>query len=254
MKNILACRPFSYGKYHETAFAHLQKIGVKCVEIAVPKPGEIKKTLDELARYGLRATSLQGAFDVTDAQCVAALRPQIAATVELGAKILFLSVKRGNLDKSIAFARLREAGETAALYGVTIAMETHPDMITNADVALETMRGVNHPNVRVNFDTANIYYYNEGVDGIAELKKVLDYVGAMHLKETNGRFKTWHFPAFGEGIVDFKEVFRLLNERKFYGPFTMEIEGIEGENLTREQAEARVAKSVEHLRALGCIE
>lgn len=92
------------------------------------------------------------------------------------------------------------------------------------------------------------------MDGIAELKKVLDYVGAMHLKETNGKFKTWHFPAFGEGIVNFKEVFRLLNERKFYGPFTMEIEGIEGENLTREQAEARVEKSVEHLRTLGCIE
>ena len=163
----------STGEYHETAFAHLQKIGVKCVEILVPKPGEIKKTLDELARHGLRATSLQGSFDVTDAQCVVKLRPQIAATVEMGAKFLFLSVKRGELDKPTAYARLHEAGETGALYGVTIVMETHPDMITNADVALETMRGVNHNNVRVNFDTANIYYYNEGVDGIAELKKLL---------------------------------------------------------------------------------
>jgi inosose dehydratase len=163
-------------------------------------------------------------------------------------------VKRGELDKATAFARLREAGETGALYGVTIVMETHPDMITNADVALETMRGVNHPNVRVNFDTANIHYYNQGVDGIAELKKVLDYVGAIHLKETNGRFKTWFFPAFGEGIVNFNEVFRVLNERKFYGPFTMEIEGVEGENLTREQSEERVARSVEHLRKLGCVE
>jgi sugar phosphate isomerase/epimerase len=254
VKNILACRPWSYGKYHQTAFAHLQKIGVQCVEIAVPKPNEIKKTLDELERYGLRATSLQGSFDVTDPQCAAKLKPQIASTVEMGAKILFLSVKRGELDKPAAYARLHEAGETGALYGVTIVMETHPDMITNADVAIETMRGVNHPNVRVNFDTANIYYYNQGVDGIAELKKGLEYVGAMHLKETNGTFNTWFFPAFGEGIVDFKEVFRLLNERKFYGPFTMEIEGVEGEDLNREQAEARVAKSVEHLRKLGCVE
>ncbi|MSR64760.1 MAG: sugar phosphate isomerase/epimerase [Verrucomicrobiae bacterium] len=274
MKNILACRPGSYGKYHETAFAHLQKIGVKCVEIGVPKPDEIKKTLDELGRYCLRATSLQGSFDVTDVQCVAKLKPQIAATVEMGAKFLFLSVKRGELDKAAAYARLREAGEIGALYGVTIVMETHPDMITNADVAIETMRGVNHNNVRVNFDTANIHYYNEGVDGVAELKKVLgiisphpsspsrgeekgegvNYVGALHLKETNGKFKTWFFPAFGEGIVNFKEVFRLLNERKFYGPFTMEIEGVQGENLTREQTEERVAKSVEHLRKLGCVE
>jgi sugar phosphate isomerase/epimerase len=254
MKNILACRPGSYGKYHETAFAHLQKIGVRCVEIAVPKPDAIRPTLAELARYGLRATSLQGSFDVMDPQCVAKLKPQVATTVQMGAKILFLSVKRGDLDKTTAFARLREAGETGALYGVTLVLETHPDMITNADVALETMHGVNHASVRVNFDTANIHYYNQGVDGIAELQKVIEYVGAIHLKETNGGFKTWFFPAFGEGIVNFREVFRLLNERHFYGPFTIELEGIEGETLTREQSEDRVARSVEHLRRLGCAE
>jgi inosose dehydratase len=136
---------------------------------------------------------------------------------------------------------------------VTLALETHPDLITNAEVALETMRGVNHPNVRVNFDTANISYHNQGVDGVAELTKLLDHVGAVHLKETNGGYRTWFFPAFSERIVNFQETFRRLNARGFHGPFTLEIEGVEGENLTLEQTQARVAKSVGRLRRLGCV-
>ncbi|MBI4530451.1 MAG: hypothetical protein HY709_02915, partial [Candidatus Latescibacteria bacterium] len=55
MKNILSCRPASYGRYHDTAYAHLQKIGVKHVEIPVPEADAIKKTIEELNRYGLTA-------------------------------------------------------------------------------------------------------------------------------------------------------------------------------------------------------
>jgi inosose dehydratase len=111
--------------------------------------------------------------------------------------------------------------------------------------------------VRVNFDTANIYYYNEGIDGITELKKILDYVEAVHLKETNGGFKTWYFPTYGDekGIVKFGEVFRLLNGRGFNGPFTMEIEGCQGDAEKRD-ADAyvkRVTDSVQYLRKLGVV-
>lgn len=253
MGNTLSCRPQSYGKYSHTAYAHLQEIGVKCVEIPTPRPDQIAKVRNELARHGLHATSLEGTLDLKDPAAVEKLRPQVAAATELGAKIIFLSVQRGEMEKSAAYALLREAGDVAAAGGVTLAMETHPDLVANAEVAVETMRGVNHPNVRVNFDTANIYYYNQGVDGLAELKKVLEYVGAVHLKESNGQPRTWWFPALGEGIVDFKEVFRILNASGFYGPFTMEIEGVEGENLSLEQTQQRIAQSVEHLRKLGCV-
>ena len=57
----------------------------------------------------------------------------------------------------------------------------------------------------------------------------------------------------GEGIVDFPAVFRLLNERGFQGPFTMELEGIGGENLSEEQQQQRVAASVGYLRGHGLV-
>ena len=37
------------------------------------------------------------------------------------------------------------------------------------------------------------------------------------------------------------------------GPYTMELEGIEGEELSREQAEARVEKSLDYLKSNGLV-
>jgi inosose dehydratase len=141
-------------------------------------------------------------------------------------------------------------GDIAAQLGVKVAMETHPDLITNGDVASQTMRAIAHPNVGINFDTANIYYYNEGTDSVTELRKVLDHVFSVHLKDTNGKPRTWYFPTLGQGVVDFPAIFQLLLDRGFRGPFTMELEGIEGENLTEEQQLQRVAQSFDYARGI----
>ena len=247
MKNILSCKPGSYGKYISTAYEHLAKIGVTHVEIGVPSDEVVK----ELDSYGLSIASIAAACDIKNTNIGEDFNATAESTAKVGASRIFVSVHRGEMEAELAYQRLREVGDAAEKHGVIVIMETHPDMITNGDVALQTMKGVDHPNIRVNFDTANIYYYNEGIDGIEEMKKVLDYIEGVHLKDTNGKLRTWHFPTLGEGIVDFGEVLRLLNGRGFHGPFTMEMEGIQGENLTLEQTHERMEKSVEHLRSLG---
>jgi len=50
--------------------------------------------------------------------------------------------------------------------------------------------------------------------------------------------------------VDFPAIFQLLLDRGFRGPFTMELEGIEGENLTEEQQLQRVAQSFDCVRGI----
>lgn len=254
MKNILSCRPGSYGRYQNIAYEHLAEIGVKYVEYGMPKLEDVPKVLAELGKFGLSAASISGSCNVSDENVAEAFEMQAKIAAEMKAMMIFVSVRAGDLDRQIVYQRLREVGDVAAKYDVIVGMETHPDLITNGDVALETMKGVEHPNIRVNFDTANIYYYNHEVDGVEEMKKVLDYIGGIHLKDSNGKYKTHYFPTLGEGIVDFGETFRLLNARDFYGPFTIESEGIAGENLTLEQTKERMRKSVEHLRELGCID
>ena len=250
-KYVIACRVASYGEYEADAYAHLAALGVRHVEIPVPPPSAIDRTADELERAGLAASTLHGECNITRADIEQQIAVQMPAFRALGCNTMFASVKAGDTPLETACSRLWKAGNIAAQHGVTIVLETHPDLATNAEVMLTTMRGVNHPHVRINFDTANLYFYNENLNCLDELRQVLPYVAAVHLKDTDGGYRHWHFPALGEGIVDFAGVFELLDSTGFTGPCTLEIEGIEGEQKSEELVRGRIAASLDHLCKLG---
>ena len=89
---------------------------------------------------------------------------------------------------------------------------------------------VDHPHVRLNFDTGNIGYYNQDMDPCDELDKVKHLVRNVHVKDNRGGFEEWYFPAVGDGgKVDFVRVRQILDGVGFAGPYTIEIEGIGGE-------------------------
>ena len=256
-ENELACRTSSYGRFAgepERVGAHLAGLGVRLLEIPVPAPGAVGRTLETWARYGLRPRVLEGRLDLAAAPSA---REQIEAQCRIASGMavdrLFLCVQRGALDEARALERLREAGDTADRYGVVLVLQTHPDLVTNGDVGRRTMERLDHPAVRVNFDTGNIHYYNPNVDAVTELEKVLPWIASVHLKETSGQFETWCFPALGEGVVDFPAVFERLAERAFRGPYTIELEGIRGEGATWELLAGRVDRSVRYLRRHGLI-
>ncbi len=253
MKNIIACNLGSYRQFGANAYSHLAEIGLTNVEIGVPSAGAVDTLQSELKSHGLTATSLLGRCDVQSETVVEDFQTTLNIANEMDVKVIFVSVHAGETDKNAVYERLRAIGENAEPLGVKVCLETHPDMAHNGDIALETMKGVNHPNIRINFDTGNVYYYNHNVDAVTEVKKIVDYVGAVHLKDTNGGYRTWHFPTLGEGVVDYKTFFQTLNVTGFYGPFTMELEGIEGENLDEVGVKARVADSLQHLKDIGVI-
>ena len=250
-QTITACRTSSYGSYKALAYEHLASLGLRHVEIPMPAPEQIEATKAALARFGLTASSLHGQCDLSRPDVAKMVEAQMPAFAALGTRIMFVSAQAGETPRDTAYARLREAGDVAAQHGVTIALETHPDLITNGDIALQTMHAVDHPHVRINFDTANVYFYNQGIDGVAELRKVVEYVAAVHLKDTDGGYRSWHFPALGRGVVDFREIFATLDAAGFAGPCTLEIEGIEGETKTERLVCDRIAESVGFLRGLG---
>ena len=252
-RGIIACRYSSYGPFEARAFEHTAEAGLRHVEIMVPAADELEATAAALEQHGLAASSMHGQCDVSRADIAEQVAAQMPAFAALGCKLMFVSAQRGELPAETVYVRLRMAGEVGREHGVTIAMETHPDLMTNADVALQTMQAVDHPHVRMNFDTANLYYYNRGFDCVEQLRKVVQYVAAVHLKDTDGGYHHWHFPALGEGIVDFAGVFEVLDEAGFAGPCTLELEGLEGDEKTEQLVCNRVAASVNHLRKLNRI-
>lgn len=251
MANLIACRIGSYGKFQARGWSHLPELGIRQVEIVLPAAGEKEDMKKRLADNGLSASSLQCKCDVSDENVATAMRAQLEVCAEFGAKIAFVSAKAGETEPARVWERLRAVGDAAAAYGVTVVLETHPDLVTNGSVGRETMAAVDHPNIRVNFDTANVYYYNHDVTTAGELEKVITYVASVHLKDTNGGFEDFHFPTLGTGVVDFPEVFRQLGERGFTGPYTMELEGIRGVEYDEAGRLQYVADSVAYLREIG---
>lgn len=250
----LAVRVMSYGKYQDSAWAHLQEIGVKYVFMAVPAPDQADAEMQRLAQYGLKPLVVRCGAELSKDTFLDDIAAQLETCEKMGVKYMFMSAKRGELSKEDAYARIRAAGELARAHGVTITLETHPDLGTNGAVQVETMRAIDHPNIRVNFDTANITYYNRGTSAVAELAKSIDYVGTVEFKDHNGAFETWNFPVLGQGVVDFPAIVRMLREKVYTGPVTLEFEGVQGVELTGEQTKHAIADSVVFARGLTSFE
>ncbi|NUQ62508.1 MAG: sugar phosphate isomerase/epimerase [Pirellulales bacterium] len=249
--NKLACRMANYREYQDDAWQQLPAIGVKYVFMNVPAPDQVDSVMKKLADSGLKAAVLRGDTDLSRESSVDELDKQMAICEKMGVKYMFLSPKHPGVSKEVAFERLRKIGDVAKKHGVTVGLETHPDLGTNGDEHVATMKAINHPNIRVNFDCANITYYNTGTDAVAELKKCIDYVATVEIKDHNGQFKTWNFPALGKGIVDIPGVLKVLKEHKYQGPITIEIEGVEGINRDRSQIKKDIADSMAYVRSLG---
>ena len=159
-------------------------------------------------------------------------------------------------ERRVVVEHLRRLGDLADELGIDLALETHKGPTQNADAMLALMAEVDHPAVRLNFDTGNIAYYNRGADPVGELEQVKHLVRSVHLKDNRGGFEDWYFPALGDGgAVDFRRVREILDGVGFAGPYTIEIEGIGGEpEPGLEARHDRVARSVDHLRSCGYFE
>jgi L-ribulose-5-phosphate 3-epimerase len=251
VSNLIACRLTAYGRHMERAWSHLPTIGIRHVEMHVPPPADQAGVLRRLGDCGLQASSLQARCDLSSPGVVEAVRPQLEACARFGARICLVAVSAGATPRELIWERLRGIGETAAGVGVVVAIETHPDLAENAAVSRATVEAAAHPAIRINFDTANIYFYNDGLTEIGELQKMADIVAAVHLKDSTGRPEDPCYPPLGAGVVNFPGVFRFMNERGFTGPFTMELEG-QSRPDRDEAAQLRyVEQAVEYLRSIG---
>jgi sugar phosphate isomerase/epimerase len=273
LTNPLAIRIMNYGKYQQTAWTHLPSIDMHYLFLSAPMPDQVTLVTKLLAEHHLRplvfrgytdpghATGVGSCFyqdyerkaDLGPASSIDQLAARLAVCKQMGVKYLFLSQHHTGLTKEETYERLHRLGEIAKKHGATIVLETHQDLGNNAAVHLETMKRVNHPNVRVNFDTGNITFYNKNTDAVTELKKIIDYVATVELKDHNGQYRVFNFPALGKGVVDFPAVLKVLEEHHFQGPIVLEVEGVtlNGVPMTEDQTKQFIAESVRYIQSLG---
>lgn len=121
--------------------------------------------------------------------------------------------------------------------GQSFCLETGQE---SAQTLLRFIEDVGRPNVKVNFDPANMVLYGSGKP-IEALELLGRYVVGVHCKD--GRWPTrpgmlGHETRLGEGEVNIPAFVRKLNEIGYSGPLTIERE-ISGEEKRRDVLEAK---------------
>jgi L-ribulose-5-phosphate 3-epimerase len=259
-----------YGEYGlDAAIAHAPSIGVSHLEVALKPHGghlvvppdvilteastaeQVSHGKQRLQEAGLRASSTNLGADVSQPANVDVVRRRIDIAVALGCRWIVASLGHAD-DKRALYPGVLAVADYAKAKGIPLCLETHPPLVTNAGEALATLRDLAHDNVFINWDTGNVYFYNEGIDGETDLRKIAPHVRHVHLKDSHKGFQEWFFPALGGGNIDLGRVRAILAEYDFHGPYSIEIEGVAGESpVTLEQRHENLRRSVMHLRSLG---
>jgi sugar phosphate isomerase/epimerase len=121
---------------------------------------------------------------------------------------------------------VRRICDHAAAHRQTFALETGQEA---APVLLRFMEDVDRPNLRINFDPANMILYGTG-EPIEALRAVAAHVASVHCKD--GDWPPANVPGalgterpLGHGSVGIERFVRALAEVRFRGPLNIEREG-----------------------------
>ena len=121
--------------------------------------------------------------------------------------------------------------------GQVLAYETGQEPL---EILIRTMTDIGVENQRLNFDPANLLYYNNE-DPMLFVDVLGDKVVHMHCKDAvrpAGGAEFGHETRLGEGGTRFRELFHKLYEKGYRGPLTIEREIAEGEELNRDIRDA----------------
>lgn len=236
MDRIVSVSTMAFDGYSlETALDELAGLGVKYVE-----PASVDKIFqhlveedfcderamrlrDQLVARRLACLSLSAHMDLTGPDSVGRFHRRIEFARNVGARCVnSIAGPAGKLD---AFRKnISVIADRARDLGVVIALENHGDLLDRGPQILDFIRDLNHPAIRVNYDTGNAWYYSKGqVNPVEELAQLAPMVAHVHVKSPKIVDGLLRWVALGDGILDLPAAARVLKERMPGVPVSYEL-------------------------------
>jgi sugar phosphate isomerase/epimerase len=145
-------------------------------------------------------------------------------------------------DRQPFLDTLRRVSDLAAAENVTVALETGQE---TADLLLLTLKELNRPNLRVNFDPANMLLYDKG-DPLRAVETLAPYIRSVHVKDANRPSTpgTWGEEVpLGQGQARIHQFVQTLKQVGYSGPLC-----VEREVGNQEQRVADISHGLRYLR------
>lgn len=187
------------------------------------------------------------------------LKRRIDFAARLGVKLINLALCPFNPteeNRKTVYSMLRNIGRYATEKNICLAVETWGGITRNADEALRTLHEVDMLNVGINFDTGNVLLKNPDMDAASlpgELQRLAKHIRYVHLKDVVRKKATGQTTTvLGQGEIDFRQVFDILHNAGFYGPFDFDLETTRAtQSGDIRESQKDLLASVEYLRSLG---
>ncbi len=267
MKNTVGVVTSTYPNYGtEEALDGISGAGFEYVELATcpgffehisprpedMQPGDEKKVLDLCKKYGLKLQCVAAHTRMMKEDTVKNFKAVIDFASRAG--VNFITTDAGEVkdstDEKKFYSDISELAAYAKDRKVTICLEMHGNWCNTAEKGSEIIKKINHPNVKLNYDTSNVIMYGE-TRPERDIDKAIPYMGYLHLKDHGtGKAGEWNFPALGEGVVDFDKIFDSIKD--YSGPISVEIE-FDGKERKLETINEAVRKSYEFLKSYGYV-
>jgi L-ribulose-5-phosphate 3-epimerase len=192
---------------------------------------------------GNRRFPIGSKLDDVRAKGIALIKKAIRFSIDMGIRVIQLAGYDEYYNESDAktaqnfLDAILECSEFAAQYDVMLAFETmdtdHLDSIKKAMFYVEKVKS---PWLNIYPDIGNLS--SRKVDIRSDFYAGRDHIVAIHLKDT--RENEFRNVEFGEGVVDFVDFFRLLDEIQYKGPFVVEMWSDDELNSVPDVKNARV--------------
>jgi L-ribulose-5-phosphate 3-epimerase len=152
---------------------------------------KVQRTLN---RLGLVPVSMSGHSDLTSKEGLQQGKQALDITARLGIDIM---------------SNIGELADYAAKRGIMLGIEIHGDITSSGKKAIPIIQKINRDNVRINYDTANIEFYDNGTKAEDDLPETVPYLVHLHAKDHIGGAREWNFPAPGEESAQYSRKRRV---------------------------------------------
>jgi sugar phosphate isomerase/epimerase len=219
------------------AATELPRAGITIVSGMFGCVGEDYSTLDSIRMTGGIVPDITWPQNLKNIQATAGL------AAELGLKLVtfhagFVHHEPTTPDYQKMLSRLAVVAEIFADRHVQLGLETGQE---SAAALARLLAGLDHPNVGVNFDPANMVLYAQG-DPVAAVRTLGPLIRQVHIKDAKRTQVpgTWGEEVVaGNGEVDWQAFLKALKEINFAGDIV-----IEREAGTQRVADVRTAREI----------
>jgi sugar phosphate isomerase/epimerase len=219
------------------------KAGIRAVEVTLPKVREFadKESVAAARRLlgdlGLKPVSCSNQLGLAEpnperTKNLEELKGKCELAQAIGGdRLVAPSAAPGTFteeDYKRGVENLREAGEIARPYNVTLMLEftRMTAFASSLSTALKLVREANHPNVRVMMDT---YHFWGGVSKFEDLELLRDgELHHLHFEDVPAEpprelLEQRHRVFPGQGIAPLRRIVAMLKQKKYAGPASVEL-------------------------------